>query len=113
MKVKDRIREKLFSTELARSHAVTVAIDDDLEVEIRPPSIGRLREIAAKGEDTGLDALFDLIVDCCFVPGTGEPLFTLEDRESFMAMRMTEPVKKLISAVNEVANLDIQAQEKN
>jgi hypothetical protein len=51
------------------------------------------------------------IVNSCFVPGTGQPVFDKADVPSLMKQKFSPDMKKLVAAINKVMGGDEEVQK--
>lgn len=94
------LRESLRTKVLNQKPQVrTVALEDGVEVEVRQPTAGQMLD--SIGEQDLKKRMAKLLIDSCFVPGTGEQLFNETDAEVLMTIPSGGYYQKLIDAVND------------
>ena len=90
------MRAKIFS----RKPKVKVVHVFDLDIEVRQPPFGQALEFSS-ADASGIESTIDLLIQCCFIPDTGEAVFELADRDSLRSLPFGEDITTLTSAIAE------------
>lgn len=116
-------RDSIRAATLGRARQVKSRIieTEDTQVEVRQPSIKARSNIfrRAKVQSGDRDRMdmgelqITAVIECCFVPGTVERVFSEADRESLENAPAGSFVDELSSAVLELLNVDAEDLAKN
>lgn len=89
------MRSKIFAT---KRKIVTVQAFD-MDIEIHQPSI---REALTLADEDSNMTMTDMIIACCFVPNTEEPIFDIADRETLSNLPFGEDVTAITKAITDL-----------
>lgn len=106
--VRDNIRDKMFTSHEFKREMITVFGAD---VEIVQPSLGQI--LKAQENPDRSDAVIDLMIEYCYVPGTSEKVFTDADKESIKGFPAGMDIVKISTAIANMTSIDVQDAEKN
>lgn len=105
---RDAIRAKIFAAKpLKREEMVLFGA----KVEIRQPTLGVILEAQQKGDRK--EALLDLLMDYCFVPGTDDKVFEPADVEGLKKLPMQSDITRLNEVIARLTDIDITGATKN
>lgn len=105
---RDDIRTKIFSASTFRSKIITLF---GAKVEIHQPNLGAILQY--KENQDRQDALMDLLIGYCFIPGTDTKIFEEADKASIMNKPFDDSIIELNTAIEELTGIDIEATEGN
>ncbi len=105
---RDEIRAKMFASHDFKRERITVF---GVEVEIVQPSLGLI--LKAQENPDRPDAIIDLMIEYCYVPGTKEKVFVAEDKEGIKGFPAGEDIIKISTSIANLTSIDVQEAEKN
>ena len=116
---KDSVRAALFRSKKRKSRLVT--IEDGIDIEVREPTIGnRNRILKAAGISAQNQEVDDIgamqlaaVVECCFMPGTDEKVFSWDDEAVIHNMPANSWFDELSTTAVELMNKDPQEAGKS
>jgi hypothetical protein len=89
------IRDKVLTQ---KPRSVIVTLQDGMQIEVRQLTVGQTID-AANEQDTK-KRMATYLALCCYVPGTNETLFDMNDIEALMNLPAGGYYQQLIEAVN-------------
>lgn len=101
------LRERVFN----RKPKIKIVHAFDSDIEVRQPPFGQALEFSARSTSDA-EATIDLLIQCCFVPDSGEAIFELADRDSLKSLPFNDDVIALTSAVAELTGGNIEVKAK-
>jgi hypothetical protein len=76
------------------------------EIELRQPTMGGLMD--ARDQPTTKESLVRSLIDCAYIPVTGEKLFDEEDKESLMSIPWGPDFGPIADALAELTGVDFK-----
>ena len=104
------LRSQLFSSTNKRFASREVDLFGTT-VEVRQPSVGQI--LRAQDAKDSKNALIRIMVDYCYVPGTGEKVFEKGDEEEIMSWPVGKWFTDVNNAISELTDISISDDEKN
>ena len=105
---RDEIRAKMFASHDFKREKIVVF---GAEVEIVQPSLGQI--LKAQENPDRSDAIIDLMIEYCYVPGTKEKIFNEADKDGIKGFPAGEDIVKISTAIANMTSIDVQEAEKN
>jgi hypothetical protein len=96
------------SAKMIRTSIVDVAVpgEDPIKVQVRSPSIAQAAKFGTAGGSNDpqkqTQMMAAIIIDCCFDPESGSPIFTDADTDAILATPSDGWVAPLVAAVTEL-----------
>lgn len=106
---RNKLREKIFSSSKKEIETINMMGED---VEMHQPSIGEIADLEQKKDEPRRDQIVATIIRYCFVPGTNDRVFTVEDEESILALPATV-LDAFNTAFAKLTNINLEDAEKN
>ena len=103
---RDQLRSILLSTKDRKSEIVRLF---NADVEIRQPTI---REILDMNTEDTKEAIVNVLIKHCYVPGTDEHVFEEADREMILSWPVGTWLQNITEAVERLTNVNVGAAEK-
>jgi len=103
---RDSIRSKLLGSS-PRSVLVDI---DDIQIEVRQPTVGDLLKGIDNPDQKG-GLMIQSVIDHCYVPGTNERVFEPEDIEALQAMPFGDSWLKITKALDGLMDYDRGVKE--
>lgn len=105
---RDEIRSKMFSGNEFKKEEINLFGAD---VEIRQPSLGAMLEF--QQNDDRKEAMFQVLLGYCYIPGTDEKVFEAGDKDSILAMPFGPDIVELNKAIEKLTDIDVSGAEGN
>jgi len=105
---RDKIRSSVFSGKSFKKKKISLF---GSPVEIRQPSVGQLMAMEQSGDRT--EALVNMLVNYCYVPGTSEKVFEKGDRAAILELPVSDWLSQFNEAIAELSGISIEEPEKN
>lgn len=105
---RDKVRERIFSAEVRTPRKRVINLFGE-EVEIRQPTFQQI--LQAQENPNRAEAVIDIILLYCYIPGTDELVFDASDRESLMSMPFGVDFVRASEAVADLTNVKLMEDE--
>ena len=111
MATRDEIRTQIFSSSKNKKKVVKFY---DAEVEIRQPTLGMIMQFqAVDGTDTKKDALVQMMIELCYIPGTSERIFEEADYDTLLGLPFDEDLQSFVDEMNALMGITPEQAEGN
>ncbi len=105
---RDQIRAKMFTSHEFKREEITVF---GTKIEIIQPSLGQI--LKAQENPDRSDAIIDLMIEYCYVPGTKEKVFEPADKDGMKKFPAGKEIVKISDAIGRMTSIDVADAEKN
>lgn len=107
---RNKLREKIFSSSAKQTEIIDFMGE---QVELHQPTIGEIADLEQKSRDeTRRETISSSLIQYCFVPGTNERVFKMEDKELIINLPATV-LTEFNKAFAKLTNVDLEEVEKN
>lgn len=110
MTSRDELRAKIFDSRNRHFKSELVEFFGDT-IEIRQPTLEQI--LNAQALEDRREAIINLIIGYCYVPGTDERVFEDTDRPALLKMPFGEDFTRVNEAIARMTSLNVEAAEKN
>lgn len=111
MSLRDRLIKQSVHSKRVKILKLDVVDDDgsplQVEVEIRTPTVAQANLIAASekdGPEKANQAIAQIVIQCCFDPATGKPVFEATDEPFILDQTPNSWVGVLVKEITELTN---------
>lgn len=111
IKLRDALRAGIFSN--ANNPQSSIIEMFGQKVEVRQPSVKAINVMAKRAQESNISSVTQILVNYCFVPGTDEKVFTVEDAEAIDGLPSGKWLTELNEAVANLTGLDLEKAIKN
>jgi hypothetical protein len=109
-KSRAELRSSIFSSTNTKPKSKLVDFFGE-QIEVRQPKVGVVLDLRNAGEKNIKQMLISTLIQYCYVPGTDEKVFEEADEDQLMEMPFGEDLTRLQTAISELTNVNIQADD--
>ena len=103
-----KLRDAIFNSPAAKFKVKEIKFLGET-VEIRQPSLEMMLD--AQQNESRKEAVVQLLVNYCYVPGTEEKVFEKEDRDALLSMPFNQDFVRVQEAIAELTSIEIMVEE--
>lgn len=111
MNLRDRLIKQSVHSKRAKQLKLEIIGDDgspvEVQVEIRTPTVAQANLIAAsekEGSEKANESIAQIVIQCCFDPATGKPVFESTDGPFILDQSPNSWVGILVKEITELTN---------
>ncbi len=106
---RDKLREKIFKSANKQTEIIEM---NGFKIEVHQPTILEIADMNQDEDAPRSETISDTIIKYCYVPGTKEKIFSVEDRDGILNLPATV-LNEFNTAFAKLTDINLEGAEKN